>query len=200
MGQLAGLGPQVALVSKYDPHPIVDDMKGTATGFPLSRSLTIKNTDKTNVQKLFESSDSSFATTTLNSPSVNPNDPKNKKGPMTIAAAGTYTTGKENSEGRFVVVGTSSWAANSFIGFNGNSDLALNAMNWLSSDEDLISIRPKAPEDRTITMTQGSIQLGPAQHPVSVAGGAASDRRVGLVAEKIAGASDRMQFTAGQIQ
>ena len=157
VGQLAGLGPQVVLVSSYDSHPIVNDMKGTATGFPLSRSLTIKNTDKTNVQKLFESSDSSLATTELNSPSINPNDPKNKKGPMTIAAAGTYTTGKENSEGRFVVVGSSSWAANSFISFNGNSDLALNMMNWLSSDEDLISIRPKEQEDRKITMTRAQL-------------------------------------------
>ena len=116
--------------------------------------MTIKNADKTNVQKLFESSDSSFATTALNTPTVNVNDPKNKKGPLTIAAAGSYTTGKENSEGRFVVVGTSSWVANSFLGFNGNSDLALNAMNWLSSDEDLISIRPKVQDNRTITMTQ----------------------------------------------
>jgi ABC-type uncharacterized transport system involved in gliding motility auxiliary subunit len=153
VGQLEGVGPQVALVSKYDAHPIVDEMKGTATGFPLSRSLTIKNADKTNVQKLFESSDSSFATTSLNKASVDPNDPKNLKGPMTIAAAGSYTTGKENSEGRFVVIGTSSWAANSFLGFNGNSDLALNAMNWLSSDEDLISIRPKEQENSTLTMT-----------------------------------------------
>ena len=34
VGQLLGAGPQVALVSKYDSHPIVDDMKGTTTGFP----------------------------------------------------------------------------------------------------------------------------------------------------------------------
>ncbi len=144
VGQLFGVGPTIALVSTYDPHPIVNEMKGTATGFPLSRSLTIKNTDKTTVQKLFESSDSSLATTKLDTPNVNPNDPKNKKGPLTIAAAGSYNTGKENSEGRFVVVGSSSWVANSFLSFNGNSDLAMNAMNWLSSDEDLISIRPKA--------------------------------------------------------
>ena len=153
VGQLLGMGPTIALVSTYDPHPIVNDLKGTATGFPLSRSLTIKNTDKSTVQKLFESSDTSLATTKLDSPSINPNDPSNKKGPMTIAAAGTYKTGKENSEGRFVVVGSSSWVANSFISFNGNSDLALDAMNWLSSDEDLISIRPKPPEDRKVNMT-----------------------------------------------
>ncbi len=159
IGQLVGLGPQVALVSSYDSHPIVSQMKGTATGFPLSRSLEIKNGDKTTVEKLFGSSDTSLATTNLSSPAVNPNDPKNKKGPMTIAAAGTYRTGKENSQGRFVVLGSSSWAANSFINFNGNRDLALNTMNWLSSDEDLISIRPKEQDDRRITMTRAQLTL-----------------------------------------
>jgi ABC-type uncharacterized transport system involved in gliding motility auxiliary subunit len=154
VGQLMGLGPEIALVSTYDTHPIVDEMKGTATGFPLSRSLTVKSTDKTTVQKLFESSATSLATTKLDSPNVNPSDPNNKKGPLTIGAAGSYKTGKENSEGRFVVVGSSAWPANSFITFNGNGDLALNALNWLSSDEDLISIRPKEQENRNVTMTR----------------------------------------------
>src|SRR6266571_6849054 len=154
VGQLAGLGPQVALVSTYESHPIVNEMKGNATGFPLSRSMESKNGDKTTVEKLFTSSDSSVATTNLSSPQIDPNDPKNKKGPLTLAAAGSYNTGKENSQGRLVVVGSSSWAANSFINFNGNRDLVLNMMNWLSSDEDLISIRPKEQDDRRITMTQ----------------------------------------------
>lgn len=154
IGQLTGLGEQVALVTKYDSHPIVNEMTGVATGFPLSRSLEIKSTEKTNVEKLFDSSGSSFATTKLDSPAVNVNDPKNKKGPLAIAAAGTYNTGKENTQGRFVVLGSSSWAANSFINFNGNADLALNSMNWLASDEDLISIRPKDQDDRRITMTR----------------------------------------------
>jgi ABC-type uncharacterized transport system involved in gliding motility auxiliary subunit len=154
VGQLMGVGPEVPLVTAYDSHPIVNDLKGTATGFPIARSLTVKTADKSNVQKLFESSASSFATTKLDTPAVNPSDPKNEKGPLTLGVAGSYTTGKQNSEGRFVVVGSSSWISNSFLTFNGNSDLALNAMNWLSSDEDLISIRPKAEEDRKITMTR----------------------------------------------
>jgi ABC-type uncharacterized transport system involved in gliding motility auxiliary subunit len=159
IGQIAGLGPQVALVTSYSSQPIVSGMKGTATGFPLVRSLEIKNTDKTSVEKLFDSSGSSLATSNLSSPAVNVNDPKNKKGPLTIAAAGTYTTGKQNSQGRFVVVGSSSWAANRFIDFNGNNDLALNAINWLSSDEDLISIRPKPEENRRITMTRAQLNM-----------------------------------------
>jgi ABC-type uncharacterized transport system involved in gliding motility auxiliary subunit len=158
IGQIAGLGPQVALVTSYDSHAIVDDMKGRATGFPLTRSLEIKSGGKTTVHNLFSSSESSLATSKLNSPSIDPSGPKNTKGPLLIAAAGTYDTGKENSQGRFVVVGSSNWAANSFIGFNGNRDLALNAVNWLSSDEDLISIRPKDREDRRITLTQAQMR------------------------------------------
>jgi len=158
IGQLAGLGPQVALVTSYDSHAIVNDLKRRATGFPLARSLDTKNGDKTTVQKLFGSSDSSLATKKLNSPAIDPSDPKNIKGPLTIAAAGTYNTGKENSQGRFVVIGSSAWAANNFIGFNGNPDLALNTINWLASDEDLISIRPKDREDRRITLTQSQMR------------------------------------------
>jgi ABC-type uncharacterized transport system involved in gliding motility auxiliary subunit len=55
------------------------------------------------------------------------------------------------------VIGSSAWAANSFIGFNGNRDLALNAINWLASDEDLISIRPKDRDDRRITLTRAQM-------------------------------------------
>ena len=159
VGQLAGLGPQVALVTTYTTQPIVAQMRGSAVGFPLSRSLEIKNTGKTNVEKLFDSSSSSLATANLSSPEVSVADPNNRKGPLTIAAAGTYSTGKPNSEGRFVVTGSSSWAANRFLGFNGNGDLALNAVNWLASDEDLISIRPKPQEDRRITMTRAQLNL-----------------------------------------
>ena len=158
IGQLFGLGPQVALVINYASHPIVREMKGFATGFPLSRSLDVKTGSKTSVQKLFDSSESSLATDKLSSPKIDPSDPKNKKGPLTIAAAGTYNNGKENSQGRFVVIGSSEWAANSYLGFKGNRDLALNTMNWLSSDEDLISIRPKEPEDRRITMTNAQFR------------------------------------------
>ena len=158
IGQVLGAGPEVALVMRYDSHAIVNDMKGNATGFPISRSLETKNGDKTSVTKLFDASESSLATSKLNDPKINTADPKNKKGPFALAAAGTYNTGKDNSQGRFVVVGSSEWTTNGYLGFQGNRDLALNAMNWLSSDEDLISIRPKEPEDRRVTLTQAQMK------------------------------------------
>jgi ABC-type uncharacterized transport system involved in gliding motility auxiliary subunit len=159
IGQLYGFGGQVALVNSYSSQPIVADMKTTYTGFPLARSLAFKNGDKTTVEKLFDTSDTAFATTNLSSPKVDVKDPNNKKGPLTLGVAGSYNTGKSGSQGRFVVVGSSDWAANSFLRFNGNGDLATNAINWLCSDEDLISIRPKAPEDRRITMTTAQLNM-----------------------------------------
>ena len=61
-------------------QPIVAQMRGSAVGFPLSRSLEIKNTDKTSVEKLFDSSSSSLATSNLSSPEVSVADPNNRKG------------------------------------------------------------------------------------------------------------------------
>lgn len=152
VGQLFGLGPEFPLVTSYESHAIVRDMKDTPTGFPIARSLTVKNGDKTTVDKLFSTGDNSFATMNLASAEIKQSK-DDKKGPLVLAAAGTYNTGKENGSGRFVVVGNSGWVANGFVRFNGNRDLFLNMMNWLSSDEDLISIRPKEQTDNRLNMT-----------------------------------------------
>lgn len=150
IGQVFGMGPEIPLVAGYESHPIVNQMKDVATAFPLSRSLDVKNGDKTTVSKLFTTSDSSVATTDLSSPNIKIDPKKDKKGPLTLAAAGTYNG---TTPGRFVVVGGSLWLGNNFIRFNGNRDLFLNMINWLTSDEDLISIRPKSPEDRPLNIS-----------------------------------------------
>jgi ABC-type uncharacterized transport system involved in gliding motility auxiliary subunit len=150
IGQIFNLGPEIPLVATYESHPIVNQMKDVATAFPLSRTLEVKNGDKTTVEKLFTTSDNSYATSDLKSDAIRMDPKKDRKGPLTLGAAGKYNGG---AEGRFVVVGSSLWAANNFIRFNGNRDLLLNMMNWLTADEDLISIRPKSPEDRPLNLS-----------------------------------------------
>lgn len=156
IGQIFGLGPEVPLVSSYDSHPIVDQMKDVASAFPLSRTLDVKNGDKTTVSKLFATGENSYATSDLNSGSIRIDPKKDKKGPLTLAAAGTYN-GK--TPGRFVVVGSSMWVGNGFIRFNGNRDLFLNMVNWLNADEDLISIRPKAADDRPLNISAQKLNM-----------------------------------------
>lgn len=153
IGQIFGLSEAVPLVTSYETHAIVRDMKETATAFPLARSLDTKTFDHGSVDKLFSTTANAFATTNLNGGEVRIDPAKDKKGPFALGVAGTYNTGKEKEQGRFVVVGSSGWVANNILKFNGNRDLAMNIMNWLTSDEDLISIRPKEPEDRRLSLT-----------------------------------------------
>ncbi|MGA2737954.1 MAG: GldG family protein [Bryobacteraceae bacterium] len=156
VGRLFGLGPEVAMVTSYESQPIVRDFKESPTVIPLSRTLTINGNTKVTVDKLLSTTENSFATSNVQGP-IDPK--KGVKGPLVLAAAGTYNTGKPGNSGRFVVFGSSLWAANDAIGSGQNRDLAINTFNWLTSDEDLISIRPKEPEDRRLNITGNRMSL-----------------------------------------
>ncbi|MGQ9916131.1 MAG: GldG family protein [Bryobacteraceae bacterium] len=163
IGGLYGMGPETALGTRYETHPIVREMKRTATAFPIVRSMETNSANKTTVEKLVFTSRNSIAATNLNLASGTLAMPRREPQSYCVAAAGTYRTGKEKDgnavEGRFVVVGSSDFAANYALGFGGNRDLVMNMLNWLSSDEDLISIRPKDPEDRRIQLTRNQMRL-----------------------------------------
>jgi len=157
IGQAMGLGPEMPLVASYESHAIVNTMKESPTLFPIARSLEVKSGDKTTDEKLFSTSENSFATVNLASAEIK-QSPNDKKGPLTLGAAGTYN-GTGDAKGRFVVIGSSNWCSNAFLRFAGNRDLFLNIFNWLSSDEDLISIRPKEPEDRRLNMNASQVLM-----------------------------------------
>ena len=158
MGQLLGVGPEVPLITSYGTQAIVSELH-SATAFPLAQSMTIANSGKSTLEKLFSTGERAEATSNLSSASVTLGDSKNKKGPFVLAAAGEYSTGKPTSQGRFVVVGNSGFLANNFIGFNANRDLAMNAINWLAQDEDLISIRPKEAQDRRLNVSAAQMRI-----------------------------------------
>src|SRR6266403_1067500 len=155
VGQLFRLGPEVPFIVGYESHPITEPLTRVPTAYPLSRSLDTQSGSKATLSKLVATTEASVATTSISARgAVDPT--KGKKGPLTLAVAGTLSG---SPQGRFVVVGTSRAAQNSIAGSRslGNRDLMVNIVNWLSSDEDLISIRPKAPEDRPLNMTSGRL-------------------------------------------
>ncbi len=161
VGQLFGLSEVVPLVTSYESHIIVRDMREVATAFPLARSLDVKTgIPNVTTEKLFSSSPNSFATTNLKSAEIKIDTKNDKKGPLLLAATSTYNPQKEGKGiGRAVVVGSSSFMSNNILGFNGNRDLAMNMLNWLAADEDLISIRPKDPQDRRLSLTRRQMQF-----------------------------------------
>jgi ABC-type uncharacterized transport system involved in gliding motility auxiliary subunit len=56
-------------------------------------------------------------------------------------------------ETRVAAIGDSDFAANAYLGIEGNRDLFMNTVNWLSQQEGLIAIRPREASDRRITLT-----------------------------------------------
>ncbi|MGA2713008.1 MAG: GldG family protein [Bryobacteraceae bacterium] len=142
------------VVGSYEQHPIVRVMQDNATVYPLSQSLTVKSP----AEKLFSSTADSYSLTNPKLPIKESDLTNAKKGPFVLGAVSTMGTGQNQS--RIVVVGSSSWIANSIMAAPiGNRDLILNMMNWLTSDEDLISIRPKQPEDRRLNVTGATMRV-----------------------------------------
>ena len=158
IAQLFGTRPEMPLVIKYGSSPIVQPLARTATLFPLTRSLEVGKEYKAGVstESLCETTADSFGVAdfspTMREIRFRPN--KDVKGPLTVAVSSSIrSSGESKTEGRFVAVGTSSLAVNAYLGFQGNRDLVMNMVNWLSAEEDLISIRPKLPESQQLNVT-----------------------------------------------
>ncbi len=158
MARLLGVGPEAPLIIKYGSSPVVQPLVNRATLFPLTRSFELGKDYKAGVtaDSLCETSADSFDVMDYNRKmeKVAFRPGKDLKGPLTVAAAGSISgQGEKKKEGRFVAFGSSELAANDALGFQSNRDLFMNAINWLSSEEDLISIRPKPPESQTLNLT-----------------------------------------------
>jgi len=155
-----GAGPEIPLVTSYETHKITDRFRAM-TFFPLARSIRPAQELPTGitVEPLLKSNENSWGETNTKTQEVTFDEKSDQKGPLTLAVAASkeVKAGTESSpaaRARLVVVGDSDFAVNAYFGAQGNGNLFLNMVSWLSQDEDLISIRPKAPEDRRIIMSQ----------------------------------------------
>jgi gliding motility-associatede transport system auxiliary component len=161
VARLFGTSPDMPLIMQYGSNPIVAPLKRVATLFPLTRSFEISKDGPagSSPDMLCQTSDASFGVEGFNPnmQKVSFRPGKDIKGPLTVAVADTISEqgakGKP-SEGRVVVLGTSLVAANAYLGFQGNKDLVMNTVNWLSAEEDLISIRAKGAEHQHLNLNQ----------------------------------------------
>ncbi len=159
IAQMFGTSASMPLILSYGTSPIVQPLARMATLFPLSRSFEVSTEDKpgVTVDALCKTSADSFSVTDFNPKmhQVSFRPGKDVKGPLVVALQGTIdaSSGDTKKEGRFVALGTSLIAANDYLNFQGNNDLMMNVIDWLSSQEDLISIRPKPPTLQHLNLT-----------------------------------------------
>jgi ABC-type uncharacterized transport system involved in gliding motility auxiliary subunit len=176
VGQLFGVGPEVPLVTRYEQHPITKDMGNVMTGFPLTRSVGPATSAPKGLHAtvLARTSRDSWGETDLaglrrGQPARR--DAVDTQGPVPVLTAVTIEPAADDTkadpkaaskadndpvkrpEGRLVVMGTSTFASNQGLGFQGNRDLLLNIVAWLAGQEGEIAIRPKDARQNPIFLT-----------------------------------------------
>lgn len=170
MGRLFGSDASSPVATTYPAHPIVDRFN-LITIYPLASSVVpvAGGSSGRTAQPFIETSPQSWAEADLaslsSSEGVSLDAAKgDQAGPISLAAtvsvaapapAETKPEDKEapRPETRVVVVGDSDFAANFALGVSGNRDMFMNMVGWLSQQENLISIRPREPSDRRLTLT-----------------------------------------------
>ena len=182
VGRLPGMNEYMPAVMQYPAHPITRPLGNTVSFFPLVRSVepASASDDTVEIQTIAMTGARSWAETSLpGSPEeameyVPALDPvTDEPGPVSIAVAITAVpralprrdmatlTPQEMAmrpeeheiKTRVVVVGNSSFASNAYIMLPGNGDLALNILNWLAQEEDLLAIRPKSSDTRLVQIS-----------------------------------------------
>ena len=180
MGQLFGASELAPLVIDYPYHAITKDFR-LMTLFSVARSMQAgeQSIEGVTAQDLGRTSPQSWAETTLTMEgSLEYDEGSDRLGPISLIAAATIEgeapepgpsptpavgedPGEESEddeenapEGRVVAVGDADFASNSLLGFQGNRDLFLNVVAWLAEDVDLISIRPKEPENQSLFLSR----------------------------------------------
>ena len=166
LNEILGTGPGVTLLTQYPGHDITKSLRGMSF-FPLACSLEEISPapEGITLQKLLATSEASWGETDFEkldqTGEAGFDESKEKQGPLTIGFTGerSLPAGKDGQDAaprraRLAVIGDSEFAANAYFGAQMNGDVFLNTVNWLSLDEDLISIRPKSPTDRRIMLTE----------------------------------------------
>jgi len=151
--KLEGGGDIAPIVSDYPYHEITEDFR-FATIFPYSRSIDVLS--DFNATVLASTGKYSWSETDfeLFNEGVAQREESDKAGPLGVAAV------VENSaKGRIAVFGSADFVSNIFLEFSGNRDFFLNTLNWVSGDENLISIRPKAVSTGNLTITTKQVNL-----------------------------------------
>jgi ABC-type uncharacterized transport system involved in gliding motility auxiliary subunit len=145
-----------SLGTTYLPHPVTRDFN-LITAYPTARPVAWNENTEWKHQILVEVASRGWVTRSAAGVSRPQFDKQHDTpGPATVALA--LNRDINDKEQRIVVVGNGAFLANSFAGNGGNVDLGVNMINWLASDEQLITLQPRAAKDSNLTLSK--TQLG----------------------------------------
>jgi ABC-type Na+ transport system ATPase subunit NatA len=161
--QLLGLDRvDFALVAEYPRHPITQHVESLSI-YPQAQAMDYHGDEMRWESLNFLLSDESSWNETgeLKGEIHNGDDGDEINGPLNIGltlSRSTMATSVENKTGsleqRIAVVGDADFLSNNYIGTGANLELGLNLFSWLSHDDNLISISPRAAPDTRLELSQ----------------------------------------------
>ncbi|OGS71987.1 MAG: ABC transporter [Gallionellales bacterium GWA2_60_142] len=140
-----------SLGAAYTPHAITRDFN-LITAFPSARSLAWNESEEWEHHALLEVAPRGWVSRSAAQAKPRFDKQHDTPGPVVIAAA--LQRHINDREQRIVVVGSGAFLSNSFAGNGGNVDLGVNMVNWLGSEEHLITLQPRAAKDSQLTLSR----------------------------------------------
>ncbi|MGZ8209610.1 MAG: GldG family protein [Burkholderiales bacterium] len=145
-------GPPVfAVATSYARHPVTAGFRYNAM-FPYARQIGLTESDEWRVTPLIEVAQRGWVEVGKLDENPTFDAARDLRGPVTIAAAFQRTVGERQQ--RVIVVGNGAFLSNTYHGNGGNLQLGIAMVNWLASEDELVSIDARPAPDSRIEIEQ----------------------------------------------
>lgn len=145
-----------SLGAAYGQHPITSGFQ-YITVFPYARQITIDDNADWNSVSLVEVAPDGWVETGDLNAGIAFDEAADVPGPISVAAA--LSRNINDREQRVVIVGSGHFLANTYLGNGNNLDFGINLVNWLTGDEEMMVIQPRATIDNNLMLNQSQLTL-----------------------------------------
>lgn len=145
-----------ALGAVYGQHVITSDFD-YITVFPFARQITLDENEEWRSVSLVEAAPQGWVETGDLNGEIVFDQAVDVPGPVSIAVA--LRRHIQDREQRIVVVGSGHFLANTYLGNGSNLDFGINLINWLTGDEEMMVIQPRATLDSNLAFSESALTL-----------------------------------------
>jgi hypothetical protein len=146
------------LGANYPSHPITRDFN-YPTAFPFARAITWEESQSWQYSSLVDAAPHGWVAESVPKGNARPKFNKNRDVPGPAAVAVALEREVDHRPQRIVVVGSGAFLSNMYSGNGRNLDLGVNMVNWLSGQDNLIFIPPRAAKDDTVTLSRAQLSV-----------------------------------------
>lgn len=139
------------VIANFPKHPVTKNLN-LQTLFPSATGVDFNKKENWQSNPILDTRETAWLETGSLKDKVEFNKGRDIRGPITIGLALTRKT-NENPEQRIVVLGDGDFLSNTYLLNGGNLDLSISIINWISRDDDYVSIPTKTVVDANLALS-----------------------------------------------